>query len=152
MTPQTPHGLKLEDERRIYHAGLQLFNEGQYFEAHDTWEEIWHEVQDRRREKFYRALIQGAVTLELLRRGRAEGVRQVFLSSTELFQGLPETFMGLHIPTFLANLKNAIAPALVDLDAKQIKIDPTRLFTIQLDYDPFETSKNGEYCELPPQP
>src|ERR1044071_9495884 len=68
------HDYDLNEEHRIYLDGIRLFNEGQFFEAHDTWEECWRGVHDRRREQFYRALIQSAVTLELLRRGRAGGV------------------------------------------------------------------------------
>lgn len=140
----SPHDLPIAEERRIYLAGIEQFNAGEFFEAHDTWEEIWHAVQDRRRERFYRALIQGAVTLELLRRGRAVGVRQVFLSSSELFAPLPPVFMGLDIGDFLAKLRHAIAPALADLDARTVRIDPTRLFAIALLYDPFVEPRNGE--------
>jgi len=138
------HGLAIEDEARMYHEGIALFNEGDYFEAHDAWEEVWHEVQHRRREQFYRALIQSAVTLELLRRGRAVGVRQVFVSCSELFDGLPPVFMGLNIPGHLSSLRHAIAGALDDLDSTHIQIDPARLFTIKLQYDPFRESRNGE--------
>lgn len=139
----------LLEERRIYTEGIDLFNEGQFFEAHDTWEEAWKLTRDRRRERFYRALIQSAVVLELLRRGRAVGVRQVFVTSQELFEGLPQTFMGLSIPRHLENVRCAIEPALVDLETRHIQIDPARLFRIELEYDPFAESRNGEDAQLP---
>lgn len=139
----------LLEERRIYTEGIALFNEGQFFEAHDTWEEAWNLTRDRRRERFYRALIQSAVVLELLRRGRAVGVRQVFVTSQELFEGLPETFMGLSIPRHLENVRCAIESALVDLETRHIQIDPAKLFQIALEYDPFAESRNGEEAELP---
>src|SRR5262245_22654958 len=97
MIKPSRHEFGRDEEHRLYLEGIRLFNEGDFFEAHDTWEEVWHRVQDRRREQFYRALIQSAVTLELLRRGRAVGVRQVFVSCMELFKGLPDVFMGLNI-------------------------------------------------------
>jgi len=144
MSSPSAHDLPLAAERRIYYEGIRLFNEGQFFEAHDAWEEAWHAVQDRRRERFYRALIQGAVTLELLRRGRAVGVRQVFVSSSELFAGLPPVFMGLDIPEFLGRLRHSIEPAIIDLESKQVRVNPARLFAIELIYDPFADSRNGE--------
>ncbi len=144
MNGPSAHGMPLADERRVYHEGIRLFNEGQFFEAHDAWEEAWHAVQDRRRERFYRALIQGAVTLELLRRGRAVGVRQVFVSSSELFSGLPAVFMGLDIAEFLAKLRHAIEPALEDLVSRSARVDATRFFAISLQYDPFAEPRNGE--------
>ncbi len=148
MSRSPRHGLELADERRAFQEGIRLFNEGLFFEAHDAWEEIWSRVEDRRRERFYRALIQGAVTLELLRRGRAEGVRQVFLSSASLFEGLPDVFMGLDIPAFLAALRFAIQPVIDDVQIKHVRVDPTRLFRIALRYDPFDESRNGEQADL----
>lgn len=144
MSGSSRHGLSLRDEKRMFLDGLRLFNEGQFFEAHDAWEEVWHAVQDRRREQFYRAIIQGAVTLELLRRGRAVGVRQVYCSCTELFEGLPPVFMGVDIPGFLALLRHAIQDAIDDLETRQVQINPARLFTIELQYDPFDDPRQGE--------
>ena len=87
--------LSLVEEARLYRDGIRLFNDGLFFEAHDAWEDAWRQVQDKRREQFYRALIRSAVTLELLRRGRAVGVRQVFVDCMQTFEGLPPVFMGL---------------------------------------------------------
>lgn len=148
MAGMPPEGLTLDEERHGWQEGLRLFNEGQYFEAHDAWEEIWHRVSDKRREQFYRAIIQAAVTLELLRRGRAVGVRQVFVSSTELFEGLPQVFMGVDIPAFIAKLRHAIEPVIADLETRTTRIDPSRLFEIELAYDPFAESRNGEAAEI----
>jgi predicted metal-dependent hydrolase len=139
----------LPTERRIYHEGIRLFNEGHFFEAHEAWEEAWSQVPDRRRERFYRAIIRGAVTLELLRRGRAVGVRQVFVDCLNTFEGLPPIFMGLDIAGFIAALRHAIGPTLEDLEARDVPIDPSRLFHIKLLYDPFEDSQNGENADGP---
>lgn len=147
MNRPGPQHLDLKTERAAYLEGIRQFNDGGYFEAHDTWEEIWHQTPDRRREQFYRAIIQGAVTLELLRRGRAVGVRQVFVSCMELFKGLPEVFMGVNIPAYIASLRHAVQPTLDNLDTRHIQIDPTRLFTITLQYDPFIDSRNGEAAD-----
>ena len=138
------NALPIEEERRVYFEGIRLFNAGDFFEAHDACEEIWSRVQDRRRERFYRAIIRGAVTLELLRRGRAVGVRQVYVDCQETFAGLPEVFMGLDIPAYLAALRRAIEPTLADMHATSVAIEPGRLFQIRLAYDPFEASRNGE--------
>lgn len=142
------HEFDLAEERRIYFAGIDLFNAGEFFEAHETWEDVWNGTHDRRRERFYRALIQSAVTLELLRRGRAVGVRQVFVSSSELFKGFPGVFMGLDIAAHLGRVRHAIQPALDDLETRFIQVDPGRLFRIELLYDPFAESRNGERCEI----
>jgi hypothetical protein len=77
------------------------------------------------------------------------GVRQVFVSCQELLADLPETFMGLSIPGHIESVRRAIEPALVDLETRQVQIDPERLFTIKLAYDPFAESRNGEGAALP---
>lgn len=137
----------LAQERAIYYHGIELFNAGDFFEAHDAWEEAWHQVQHGLRERFYRGLIQSAVTLELLRRGRAIGVRQVYLSCSELLGGVPPVFMGLDVMGHLASVRRAIEPVLSDLSLTQIQIDPARLFVIKLVYDPFAESLHGEECD-----
>ena len=134
MRPREPQfdNLTHEDERRIYLEGIRHFNAGEFFEAHEVWEEAWNKVLDKRREQFYRAIIRGAVALELLCRGRAVGARQVFLDCVATFDGLPDDFLGLHIPTFVESLRNALAPALNDLDARTTRIQPELLFQIEL--------------------
>ncbi len=133
------------EERRLYYEGIAHFNETRFFEAHDAWEEVWSAVQDRRREQYYRAIIRGAVTLVLLQSGRAVGVRQVFVDCVNTFAGLPDTFMGLDIPRHIEQIRHAIQPALDDLTLVQIRIEPARLFKMELAYDPFENPRQGEF-------
>ncbi len=140
----------LQEERRIYLDGIRLFNQGDFFEAHEAWEEVWKLAPDRRREQFYRAITQTAVTLELLRRGRAVGVRQVFVSSLKLFESLPTVFMGLDIGAFCEQVREAIRPALEDLQTRHVQIDPSKLFRIELAYDPFIESRAAEGVEIGP--
>ena len=63
------------DEAKVFHEGIRLFNEGDWFEAHEIWEDIWH-VASGPRKKFYQGLIQCAVTIEHVRRGNPRGVRE----------------------------------------------------------------------------
>ena len=134
MRPREPQfdSLSLEDERRVYLKGIRHFNAGEFFEAHEIWEEAWNKVLDKRREQFYRALIRGAVALELLCRSRAVGARQVFLDCAATFEGLPPVFSGLDIPAFLDALRIALGPALDDLSAVHAPVKPDLLFTIEL--------------------
>ena len=147
-----PAGLDLSEECRIYHEGIRLFNDGRFFEAHEVWEDNWKGVADKRREQFYRAIIQAAVTLELLRRQRAVGVRQVFISCLELFDGLGERYMGLNIPDFLAKLRHAVQHTIDDLETRFVRFDASRLFLITLEYDPFSESRCGENAAAPGKP
>jgi hypothetical protein len=137
-------GFDITEEKRLYYEGIRLFNEAEYFAAHDEWEEVWTLVQDKRREQYYRSIIKGAVSLVLLQSGRAVGARQVFVDCVDEFEGLPPVFMGLDIPKHIERLRHALQPAIEDLEARKVVIDPSRLFKIELLYDPFETAPNGE--------
>lgn len=53
-------------------AGIRLFNAGEYFEAHDAWEEHWGLGEPRER-KLLLGLIKAAVALHHLRNGNVRG-------------------------------------------------------------------------------
>lgn len=50
------------ERRRLFLRGIELFNHGEYFEAHETWEEIWRSTTPEPRDLF-QGLIQVAVGL-----------------------------------------------------------------------------------------
>jgi len=96
-------------EAHLFHEGLELFNEGEFFEAHEVWEDIWHMASGERK-RFYQGLIQCAVTLEHVRRGNPRGVVTVFESATSKFDDLPDIYMGINIRQLLAELSAFIQP------------------------------------------
>ena len=57
-----------------YLLGIVHFNRGDYFEAHEVWEDLWHDTAgpDRR---FYQGLIQAAVAVYHAGNGNARGAR-----------------------------------------------------------------------------
>ncbi|HWC89822.1 MAG TPA: DUF309 domain-containing protein, partial [Pirellulales bacterium] len=67
--------------------GLDLFNHGYYWEAHETWEAIWHAsgrtgpISD-----FIKGLIKLAAAGVKAREGRLEGVRTHGWRAAELFR------------------------------------------------------------------
>jgi len=99
------------DEQQLYLEGIELFNDGEWFEAHETWEDIWV-LATGDRKRFYQGLIQCAVTLEHIRRGNPRGVRSVWASCLTKFQDLPDTVQGIHIPTLLAGMRRMVDPVL----------------------------------------
>lgn len=98
-----------EEEARLFHEGLELFNEGEWFDAHEVWEDIWHMASGPRK-PFYQGLIQCAVTLEHVRRGNPRGVLTVFESAKSKFAGLPEIYMGIDVGALLSAMDRYIAP------------------------------------------
>jgi len=65
------------EPHRLFHEGVRLFNAGQWFEAHEVWEALWHTL-DGDDKDFVQGLIQCAVALEHARRGNPRGALTMF--------------------------------------------------------------------------
>ncbi|MEO6437074.1 MAG: DUF309 domain-containing protein [Tepidisphaeraceae bacterium] len=134
-------------EKKLYHAGIRLFNEHEFFEAHEVWEDIWHEAYGLKYE-FYQGMIQCAVALEHYRRSNPRGVVSLYDSYRRHLKDIPDIFMGLDLKGFLAAMRDALSPVL-DADPLpqkgQIELDPARIPTIELKYDPFDTGEAMKY-------
>jgi hypothetical protein len=133
----------LQQERKLYYAGIQLFNDHEYFEAHEAWEAAWHLTLGVKH-AFYQGLIQCAVALEHYRRGNARGVASLARSYPPKFRDVPAVFMGLDVRRFLDEMRDALAPVTSadPLPAQgTIQLDPSRTPKIELRYDPFETGE-----------
>ena len=130
-------------EKKLYLDGIHLFNEHEFFDAHEVWEDIWHEAYGTKYE-FYQGMIQCAVALEHYRRSNPRGVVSLYDSYRRHFKDVPETFMGLDLKGFLAEMREVLRPVLEadPLPAKgEIELDPARVPKIALKYDPFETGE-----------
>lgn len=55
--------------------GIELFNRGEFFQAHEVWEEAWTPERDPRR-RFLQSLIHVAVGSYHATRGNHEGARR----------------------------------------------------------------------------
>ena len=143
--------LDVQNESKIFHHGIHLFNDGQWFEAHEVWEDIWH-VASGDRKRFYQGLIQYAVTIEHMRRGNPRGMRSVYETALTKFEGLPDVYMGFHIPRQLRALDQLVQPVLA-MDPKafdpatgrgqELPVDLAQAPKIELEYDPFEEKVEG---------
>jgi len=61
---------ELESEK--LKAGILLFQEGNYFDAHDMWEEVWQDLSGHKR-IFWQSLIQISVACYHIENGNRKG-------------------------------------------------------------------------------
>lgn len=134
------------DEAKAFHHGLHLHNTGQWFEAHEAWEDIWRPATGLKK-SFYQGLIQVAVVIEHIRRGNPRGMKSVYESCLTKFKDVPEVYMGVNVPGVLAALREFITPILelppqrFAPEAGREQVLPIDLSTapkITLEYDPFK--------------
>jgi hypothetical protein len=98
--------------------GLELFNEGDYYEAHEVLEDAWNEDEGPGRD-LYRAILQVAVAYLQIERGNYAGAVKMFLRSRQWFEPLPDVCRGIdlaHLQTDAA----AVHEALLILGPEQI--------------------------------
>jgi predicted metal-dependent hydrolase len=91
-----------------YLAGIDLFNRGEYFDAHEVWEDLWGDctAADRR---FYQALIQAAVSLYHWERRNRAGADRLFRSGRAYMAPYGPTRHGLAVDDFWRQMEAALA-------------------------------------------
>jgi predicted metal-dependent hydrolase len=74
--------------------GIEHFNAMRFWEAHESWEEIWlHAVGDRR--EFLQGLIQLAAAYHHVKRGTLRGGVRLFDSALRRLAKFPEGYEGV---------------------------------------------------------
>jgi predicted metal-dependent hydrolase len=76
--------------------GIDHFNAGRYFQAHEAWEEGWHPAPEGERD-FWQGLTQVAVGLTHRLRGNAHGSATLLRRGAKRLKPYGETHMGIHI-------------------------------------------------------
>jgi uncharacterized protein len=87
VTPEHPN---------YYEEGIDLFNQGRFFECHEAWEEIWRR-SDGDLKLFYQGLIQAAVAILHAQRGNLEGARSLYEKAAIKLDKIPHEHMGLAV-------------------------------------------------------
>lgn len=88
--------------------GLELFNKGQYFEAHETLEAAWLVETDPLRE-LYRGILQVAVVYLHITRHNYPGAIKVYNRCLKWLQPWPDTCRGIAIGQLRQDLELAVA-------------------------------------------
>ena len=100
-----------ESQDPRYLAGIELFNRGEYFDAHEIWEELWQDCSsfDRR---FYQALIQAAVAIYHFERRNYGGAARLARSGKRYMERYLPEYRGLDVQEFWQQVEAYIALAL----------------------------------------
>jgi len=91
-----------------YLDGIERFNRGDYFDAHEVWEEWWMDCPSAER-RFAQSLIQAAVALYHWERGNAAGADRLFRSGRRYMEPYAPLYLGLDVANFWADLERGFA-------------------------------------------
>jgi hypothetical protein len=125
-----------------YLAGVSLFNQGDYFEAHEVWEELWH-VSTPPERRFYQGLIQAAVALCHYHNGNLRGAAKLYHSSRDYLEPYRPAYLGLNVDRFWDAMRECFAPVLVEAPSAAMESLPRP--HIALDPPPVEWPDPNEF-------
>jgi uncharacterized protein len=96
------------EERRALAKGVHEFNDGHYFECHDTLEDLWSGLRGDSRD-FFQALIQVAVGYYHLGNDNPSGARSMFERALQRFQKYPARYLGFELERQREELRALLA-------------------------------------------
>ena len=103
--------------------GIQLFNQGLYFEAHEELEIAWREEAGRIKE-LYQGILEAGVTYLHVRRQNLAGAIKVYGRSMRWLQEWPDMCRGAHIGQLRRDLDAMMTEAIRLGPARLAELDP----------------------------
>ena len=105
------------EKEALFQKGLMEYEKGDYFEAHEAWEDLWsdYNLPDR---KFIQGLIQLSVSFVHLRNGNMNGARSLLKKCSEKFEPYQHLQRGINMDELKMGIET-VALAYEEID------DPT---------------------------
>jgi uncharacterized protein len=117
-----------------YLAGIVLFNRGDFFEAHEVWEDLWMHCTGPER-SFYQGLIQAAVGLCHFCNGNLRGAVKLYNSSRDYMAKYGPAYLGLDNALFWRQMERCFAEVLATPDGSR-KVEPVEELIPELHLSP----------------
>lgn len=100
------HSSLLEDVR--YHKAVHLFNDAEWYAAHDAFEELWHEAAQEDR-SLLQGIIQIAVAEHHLRHGNQRGSLLLMAEGLNHIQPSSAPDLGLDLQRLITTVRRRLA-------------------------------------------
>ena len=95
------------EDWREFEEGWQLFNNRQFWNAHEAWENVWKRRPEESR-IFFQGIIQLAAAYHLLLvKQRYGGMMRNFEKAEEKLRLFPTTFLGVNVQLLLDSIDDA---------------------------------------------
>ncbi len=114
----------------LFQTGLTQFNQGDFFKAHETWEEAWNDSWGVEK-RTLQALIKMSVALLKWQSEIPGGAIKLYEAAKKNFAELPDTCLELDIRKVEGNFTNLLTPLLIAKDPKLIPF-PKEIFQLSL--------------------
>jgi predicted metal-dependent hydrolase len=95
-----------------YAVGIQLFNREEFFEAHEIWEDLWHNTYGINKD-FFQGLIQVTSAMHHLQIGNMRGARILYGSGIQLLAPYGTRHLGLDLEELRTHFTRTMNPLLI---------------------------------------
>ena len=85
-----------QDKDRLFRKGLEAFNSGLFYEAHEHWEEVWLDTPDPEK-MFLQGLIQVAAAFHHYSRANRQGTHNLLRAGLTKVERFPHVHGGLEL-------------------------------------------------------
>jgi len=93
----------MPDTSKLEH-GIELFNSGRYFDAHEVLEDVWRDSHGADK-RTLQGLVQLAVALHHHSTGNLTGARSVMARAAAKLDDAPDALLGLSLPPLRAAIR-----------------------------------------------
>ena len=112
-----------------FHHGIDLFNRGEFFEAHEVLEDVWRELHGPEKD-FLQAVIQVAVGLHHYSTGNIVGARSLLARSGRKLADYPSAYCGIAVHDLRRSVEEWIAALAADTVAPPLpRLQPSSKIT-----------------------
>jgi predicted metal-dependent hydrolase len=120
-----------------YLAGVVLFNQHEFFDAHEVWESLWLSADVGEDRRFIQGLIQAAVGLYHFGTGNSRGARKLYHTARAYMEAYPSPYLGLDHALFWSEMHRCFEELLnSDESMGGVELDGSRIPTIALEPAP----------------
>ncbi|GAB4483983.1 MAG: hypothetical protein OHK0031_07820 [Anaerolineales bacterium] len=100
--------------------GIELFNAGEFFEAHEALEDAWRASTGELRD-LYQGILQAAVCSFHLERKNFEGARKMSARALRWLRPLPALFHGVDVSALRADLLSVTAARAEEIESVRLR-------------------------------
>ena len=122
-------------DREQFELGIAEFNDGMFFECHDTFEALWMEQRGESK-RFLQGLIQGAVGVFHATRGNLAGAESQLSKSLAKLGEYQSPYLGVDVEALRTGLQALYRSVSDGRNGGDERIDLNLIPTIVYSYDP----------------
>jgi uncharacterized protein len=109
----------------LLHQGVEEFNHGHFFEAHELWEEAWNDAVGEEKQ-FYQGLVQIAAGYHKLSLAQYNGARKLLERGNQTLSGFPPDYAGIDLVPLLEMVAHMLHELSIERSRPDSPVLPVR--------------------------